>query len=158
MKCVHVHFAMYRAINSENQNRSIQLKSPEVRPASGVLTKSRCCRSLENAKVKGRILFSHLNASEILPRMTNIYLHVLSVAHKLSSCITRISNCSLSHGAQSQFLTSKNTRSLYNQLPPHTGNINIQLFHASAGNSAKYFPRGAGTDLTGYCPRRSRGQ
>ena len=31
----------------------------------------------------------------------------------------------------------------------------IQLFHASAGNSAKYFPRGAGTDFAGYCPRRS---
>ena len=34
----------------------------------------------------------------------------------------------------------------------------IQLFHASTGNSAKYFPRGAGTDLAGYCPRRSRRQ
>ena len=26
----------------------------------------------------------------------------------------------------------------------------IQLFHASTGNSAKYFPRGAGTDLAGH--------
>ena len=31
----------------------------------------------------------------------------------------------------------------------------IQLFHTSAANSAKYFPQGAGTDLAGYCPRRS---
>ena len=26
----------------------------------------------------------------------------------------------------------------------------IQLFHTSTGNSAKYFPRGAGTGLAGY--------
>ena len=30
--------------------------------------------------------------------------------------------------------------------------IDIQLFHASAGNSAKYFPRGTDIDLAGYCP------
>ena len=35
--------------------------------------------------------------------------------------------------------------------------LSIQLFHASAGNSAKYFPRGAGTDLTGYARGEAEG-